>query len=451
LSQQLRGKGKVSLDLLLRGRVLTFRDDPGLYDSADTYVYIEDGALLISSGQIAKLGEYQAVRSAAAAEVLEIDHRPNLILPGLIDTHIHFPQMQVIGSYGTQLLDWLSRYTFVEEQKFWNAAHSERIASSFVDELIRHGTTTAVSFCTVHKESAEAYFAEAAKRNMCLIGGKVLMDRNAPEKLRDTPQSAYEDSKTLIGRWHGKGRAHYAISPRFAITSTDAQLAVTQSLAREFPDCFVQTHLSENHDEIELTKSLFPWARDYTDVYEHYGLLGPKSLFGHCIHLGRREVDMFSQSNSVAVFCPTSNLFLGSGLYDRDGLMQSGVRTAIATDIGGGTSYSMLRTLDEGYKVLQLRGQKLSPLNSFYMATLGNARALGLEASIGTLEEGSDADVIVLDARATSAMKLRCETVETLAEELFVLQTLGDDRAVAEVYIAGHPAKSALHESSQLS
>jgi guanine deaminase len=434
----------LSADLLLRGRVLTFREDPGLDDNPASYAYVEDGAVLIVSGKIANLGDYQSVRLSAAAGAIEVDHRPNLILPGLIDTHIHFPQMQVIGSYGTQLLDWLNRYTFVEEQKFSEAEHAERIASAFVDELIRHGTTTAVSFCTVHKESAEAYFSEAARRNMRLIGGKVLMDRNAPEGLRDSPQSAYEDTRALIQKWHGKGRALYAISPRFAITSTDAQLAVAQALVSEHPECYIQTHLSENHDEIALAKSLFPWARDYTDVYERYDLLGPKSLFGHCIHLGPREVQALASSRSVAVFCPTSNLFLGSGLYDRDCLMRSGVRMAIATDVGGGTNYSMLRTLDEGYKVLQLRGQKLSPFSSFYMATLGNARALGLEHSIGTLKEGTDADIVVLDAQATPAMRLRYETVQSLGEELFLLQTLGDDRAVAEVYVRGAPMKSSL-------
>jgi guanine deaminase len=435
---------------LLRGRVLTFRDDPGIEEDAASYLYIEDGAVLISSGKIAKLGDYRSVRRHAATDALEIDHRPNLILPGLIDTHLHFPQVQVIGSYGAKLLDWLNRYTFVEEQKFADSNHASRIAAAFVEELIRNGTTSAVSFCTVHKESADAFFTEAAKRNMCMIGGKVLMDRNAPEKLRDTPQSAYDDTKALIEKWHGKGRAHYAISPRFAITSTDAQLAVARTLATEHPDCFIQTHLSENHDEIAMTKSLFPWARDYADVYEHYGLLGIKSLFGHCIHLEEREVQALAESNSVAVFCPTSNLFLGSGLFDREGLMRGGVRTAIATDIGGGTSYSMLRTLDEGYKVLQLRGQKLSPLSSFYWATLGNARALSLDHQIGRLAVGTDADIIVLNARATPAMKLRCETIQTLAEELFVIQTLGDDRAIAEVYISGEPAKSTLSSMAHL-
>jgi guanine deaminase len=428
--------------LLLRGRVLTFRGEPGRDDDASSYRYVEDGAVLISKGKIVQVGDFSSVNKAANNDARRIDHRPHLLMAGFIDTHIHFPQMQVIGSYGTKLLDWLNKYTFVEEQKFASEEHCAQIATLFFDELVRHGTTSAMAYCSVHRASADAYFAEAQTRNMCMIGGKVLMDRNAPQKLRDTPQSGYDDSKALIAKWHGKGRAHYAISPRFGITSSDAQLELTQSLVREFPDCHVQTHLSENDAEITYTKELFPWARDYTDVYEKYGLLGPKSLFGHCIHLGPREVAAMAQSRSVAVFCPTSNLFLGSGLFDREGLQAKNVRIAVATDVGGGTNYSMLATLDEGYKILQLRGQKLSPLNSFYMMTLGNARALGLEDKIGTLEAETDADIIVLDVTATPAMKLRSQTVQTLSEELFVLQTMGDDRSVVAVYIAGESVKA---------
>ena len=430
--------------LLLRGRVLTFVAEPGPGDDAAAYKHWQDGAVLMSNGRIAAVGDFKTVIKAAPNDVERIDHRPHLIMAGFIDAHNHFPQMQVIGSYGAQLLDWLNKYTFVEEQKFGGEAHAARIASLFMDEMIRHGTTTAAAYCSVHRASADAYFSEAAKRDMRMIGGKVLMDRNAPEKLTDTPQSGYDDSKELIEKWHGRGRAHYAISPRFGITSTDAQLEMAQALISEHPDCFVQTHLSENHNEIAYTRELFPWARDYTDVYERYGMLGPKSLFGHCIHLGAREIAVMAESRSVAVFCPTSNLFLGSGLFDREGLQNGNVRIAVATDVGGGTNYSMLATMDEAYKILQLRGQKLPPLNSFYMMTLGNARALGLEDKIGTLEAGSDADIVVLDAGATPAMKLRSQTVETLAEELFVLQTMGDDRAVAEVYVAGRAAKSAL-------
>jgi guanine deaminase len=430
--------------LLLRGRVLTFTDDPGRDDEASAYRYFEDGAVLISGGKIIRLGDYSDISNAALEDAERVDHRPHLIIPGLIDPHNHFPQMQVIGSYGTQLLDWLNRYTFVEEQKFTSAAHSARIAAFYMDEMIRSGTTTAAAYCSVHRASAEAFFAEAEKRNMLMIGGKVMMDRNAPDKLRDTPQSSYDDTKALIGKWHGKGRAHYAISPRFGITSSDAQLEMAQALVLEHPDCFMQTHLSENHAEIAQTKALFPWARDYADVYECYGLLGPKSLFGHCLHLQPREMEALAQSQSVAVFCPTSNLFLGSGLFDREGLLARKMRVAVATDVGGGTDYSMLATMDQAYKVLQLKGQKLSPLNAFYMMTLGNARALGLEGQIGTLEEGSDADIGVLNIGATPAMRLRAETVRTLSEELFVLQTMGDDRAVAEVYVAGRAAKGGL-------
>ncbi len=426
---------------VLRGRTLSFRDMPVSHDDHASYLFEEDGAVAVKDGLIAASGSYDEVRAQFPdAEI--VDHRPHLILPGFIDTHLHFPQAQVIGSFGTKLLDWLNTYTFVEEQKFADPAHCERMATHFFDNLLRNGTTTAVAYCSVHKTSAEAFFSEAKHRNLRMIGGKVMMDRNAPDALCDTPQSAYDDSKELIERWHGKGRAHYAISPRFAITSTPTQLEMAQTLTEEHPECYLQTHLSENQAEIDLTLDLYQSARDYLDVYEMYGLLGDKSLFGHCLHLGGRERAAMAETGSVAVFCPTSNLFLGSGLFDEDGLRAHGVRTAVATDIGGGTSYSMLKTLDEAYKVLQLKNQVLNPLKSFCMMTLGNARALQLEHRIGTLEAGSEADLVVLDSHATAAMDLRMETVRTLAEELFVLQTMADDRAIAGVYAAGkacHP------------
>ena len=270
-----------------------------------------------------------------------------------------------------------------------------------------------------------------------MLGGKVMMDRNCPDGVRDTPQSSYDDTKTLIARWHGKGRAPYAITPRFAITSTPEQMTMAQTLVAEHPDLHMQTHLSENRDEIDYTLSLYPKARDYLDVYETYGLLGPKSLFGHAIHLSERETAAMAATGSIAVFCPTSNLFLGSGLYDKVGLREQGVRRAIATDVGGGTSYSMLRTLDEGYKVLALRGQKLDPLKAFWWITRGNAEALGLADTIGTLAPGTEADIVVLNSAATPAMALRAETIETLPEELFLLETLGDDRAIAATYVMG--------------
>jgi guanine deaminase len=426
---------------VLRGRVLTFVGEPQGPDDTASYRYIEDGAMVVGDGKIIMIGEFNP---KAAAHHTVIDHRPNLIMPGFIDPHIHFPQMQIVGSYAASLLEWLNTYTFVEEQKFGDPAHAARIASRFLDELIRHGTTTAAAYCSVHPQSADALFAEVLKRNMLMLGGKVMMDRNAPEGLRDTPQSGYDDTKAGIAKWHGKGRAHYVISPRFAITSSPEQLEMSEALAREYPELHIQTHLDENLAEIEFARELYPNMRDYLGIYERYHLLGPKTLLGHCIHLTDREVEVIAATKSVAVWCPTSNLFLGSGMFNHDRVQKAGARIAIGTDVGGGTSYSMLRTLDEGYKVMQGQGQRLNPLRSFYLVTLGNARALGFEGRIGSLVAGADADLVVLDARATPQMALRMEAVDTLANELFLLQTCGDDRAVVETYVAGKPVKSAL-------
>ncbi len=427
---------------LLRGRVLTFTAEPQDETDTNAFDYVEDGAILISEGLIEAVGDFATIADQAPG-VAVTDHRPHLLMPGFIDTHLHFPQVQVIASWGAQLLDWLNNYTFVEETRFADPDHCARMASHFFDLLTAHGTTTAVAYCSVHPGSAEAYFAEAARRNMRMIGGKVMMDRNAPDGLRDTPQSGYDDSKALIDRWHGRGRAHYAISPRFAITSTPEQLEMAGALVAEHPDCYVQTHLSENRDEIAFTAELYPQAPDYLGVYEHYGLLTPKMLLGHSIHLTPREIDVLAETGAKPVFCPTSNLFLGSGLFDDAGLRGRGITNAIATDVGAGTSYSMLQTLNEGYKILQLQSQKLHPLRAFHWITRGNAVALGLQDRIGTLDPGTEADIVVLDAHATPAMALRMARAETLSEELFILQMMGCDRAVAEVYVAGAPSKAA--------
>jgi guanine deaminase len=422
----------------LRGRLLTFTDDPATA-GADSYSYIEDGLVLLGGGRILDVGEAPALLPRLAAQV-RVDHYPGkLILPGFIDAHIHFPQTQVIASYGAQLMDWLERYALVEEQRFADAGHAAAVASFFLDELARNGTTTAAVYGTVHPQAAEAFFAESHRRNTRMIAGKVLMDRNAPAGLTDTAESGYDESKALIRRWHGKGRQLYAVTPRFAITSTEAQLEAAGALLKEHPDCYLQTHLSENRREIETVHRLFPWAESYTAVYDRFGLLGPRSLFGHCIHLDDGERERLSDSGSVAVFCPTSNLFIGSGLFDRARARCAAhpLRVALATDVGGGTSYSMLATLAEAYKVLQLQDQNLPALEAFHAVTLGNARALGLDDRIGALVPGREADIVVLDARATPAMAHRAERIATLEEELFLLMTLGDDRAVAATYVAG--------------
>jgi guanine deaminase len=430
----------------VRGRILTFLDDPARVGPEASHLYLADGVVALAGDRIAAVGP--------AAEVLPtlspgtpVDHHPDgLVLPGLIDTHIHYPQTRVIASYGAQLLEWLQKYTFVEEQKLEDPAHAAAVASFFLDELFRNGTTTAVVYCTVHPESVEAFFAESHRRDARMIAGKVMMDRGAPEGLLDTPERGYRESKELLQRWHGVGRQLYAITPRFAITSTEAQLEATGALVREHPDSFVQTHLSENPAEIALAQELFPWSRSYTDIYDRYGLLGPRSLFGHCIHLGEDETLRLAETGSVAVFCPTSNLFIGSGLFDMANLRREDrqVRVALATDVGGGTSYSMLRTAAEAYKVLQLRRQNLPALDAFYLMTLGNARALSLDDRVGSLRLGHEADLVVLDARATPAMAHRMESVQgDLAEELFVLMTMGDDRAVRATYVAGNRVHAA--------
>ncbi|MBO9435060.1 guanine deaminase [Ruegeria sp. R13_0] len=427
---------------LLRGRLLTFHREPQNGEDTDAYTYLEDGALLIRDGIIQDTGPFPTI-SAKAGDVPVTDHRPHLMMAGFIDTHIHFPQVQVIASWGAQLLDWLNTYTFPEETRFASDGHSATMARAFYDQLIAHGTTTAVAYCSVHKTSADAFFTEATRRNMRMLGGKVLMDRNAPEALQDTPQTGYDDTKALIADWHGKGRNGYVITPRFAITSTPDQMAMAQALAQEHPDCHIQTHLSENKDEITFTKQLYPQARDYLDVYQSYGLLGRRTLLGHSIHLEPREIDALAETGAHPVFCPTSNLFLGSGLFDHAGLSARGIANGIATDVGAGTSYSMLQTLNEGYKILQLQGAVLHPLQAFHWATRGNACVLGLEDKIGTLAQGSEADVVVLNARSTPAMALRMDRVENLAQELFVLQMMGDDRAIEEVYVSGTPSKFA--------
>ena len=422
---------------IIRGRTLTFNRKPSSANDTGSFNYSDDSAILIKDGIIEKIGSFEEIKSKLPNNINIIDHRPNLIVPGFIDTHLHFPQVQIVASYASNLLEWLNKYTFIEEQKYRNISHSKAMAKKFFDTLINHGTTTAAAYCAVYPESVEAFFQESHDRNMLMLGGKVLMDRNAPKDLLDTPKSSYDDTNRLIKKWHGTGRQLYAISPRFAITSSPEQLEISKILLKENPDCYLQTHLSENKNEIDLAKKLYPNIRDYTGIYEHYEILGSKSLFGHCIHLSEREIKILSDSKSVAIFCPTSNLFLGSGLFDFKSIFENKTRIGTATDIGGGTNFSMLKTMDEAHKILQLQSQKLTPLESFYQLTLGNASALSLQEKIGTLEIGSDADIVVLDSSSTSAMKIRMKTVDNLLEELFILQTMGDDRAISQVYVKG--------------
>ena len=428
---------------LLRGRVLSFHADPA--ETADSHRFWENGAILVEDGRILAVGDYAGTRDP---EAREIDHRPHIIMAGFIDPHIHFPQVQVVAAWAAQLLDWLNDHTFPIEAQYRDPAHAARMAEAFLDQLLLNGTTTASAFCSVHRESAEALFTAAEVRGMAMLAGKVMMDRNAPDAVLDTAQASYDDSRALIDRWHGRGRLEYVITPRFAITSTPGQLRAAGTLAAENPGLAVQTHLNENRAEIELTMQLYPEAQDYLDIYDRFGLLGPRSLMGHAIHMNDREIARMAETGTRAIHCPTSNLFLGSGLFDDRGMRDAGIVTGVATDIGGGTSWSMLATLAEAYKIAQMRGQRMHPLAAFHWATRGNAVALGIEDRVGSVQPGRFADLVVLDPRATQAMRLRHDKVDSLMQELFILQVMGDDRAVVETYVAGRPMKPGMRPAN---
>ncbi|MDY1045503.1 guanine deaminase [Pseudomonas coleopterorum] len=425
-----------------RAAILHSLDDPALVGVQASYEYFADGVLVVEDGRISALGAASEVLPTLADDV-EVTHYPDaLITPGFIDTHIHFPQTGMVGSYGEQLLDWLNEYTFPCEGQFADKAHADGVAQIFLKELLRNGTTTALVFGSVHPESVDALFEAAQALDLRLIAGKVMMDRNAPDYLTDTAQSSYAQSKALIERWHGKGRLHYAVTPRFAPTSSEAQLTLAGQLLREYPDVYLQTHLSENLQEIEWVKALFPERSNYLDVYDHYKLLGERSVLAHGVHLCDAECERLAETGSAIAFCPTSNLFLGSGLFNLPQVERFKVNVGLGTDVGAGTSFSLLHTLNEAYKVMQLQGEKLNPFKSLYLATLGGARALRLEDRVGTLQPGTDADFVVLDYHATPLLSYRIAQAKTFEEVLFVLMTLGDDRVVLQTYAAGRRVHS---------
>jgi guanine deaminase len=403
----------------------------------NSYEYFEDGLLVIDNGVVASVGNAESLIPSLSPDVEIVHYKDALITPGFIDTHIHYPQTSMVGSYGEQLLDWLEMYVFPVEGQFGDAELARAEAEVFLQELLRNGTTTALVFGSVHKASVDAFFERASKRNLRMIAGKVLMDRNAPEYLRDTPESGYADSKALIERWHGKGRLSYAVTPRFAPTSSPGQLELAGKLFKEFPDLYMHTHISENKKEIEWVGELFPERSGYLDVYDHHGLIGERAVFAHAVHLHDHECQRLSETGSAIAFCPTSNLFLGSGLLDLARLEDHGVRVGLGTDIGAGTSFSQLQTLNEAYKVLQLQGQKLDPFKSLYLATLGGARSLYLDDRIGNLQPGKEADFVVLDYHATPLISHRLKDAGSLQEKLFALIMLGDDRVVKETFSAG--------------
>jgi guanine deaminase len=418
-----------------RAQLLTFNGDPA--QSSNAAVFHEDGLLIVADGHVVAAGAYAALSSQLMHGTQVQDLRGKLIVPGFIDTHIHYPQTDMIASPAPGLLPWLDTYTFPTERRFADPAYAQDTASFFVEELLACGTTTALVYCTVHKESADALFTESEARNLRMVAGKVLMDRNCPEFLRDTAQSGYDDSAELIGRWHNRGRQMYALTPRFAPTSTQAQLEACGVLAREHPDIFIQSHVAENTDEVKWVAELFPGHRSYLDIYDHYNLLRRRAVYGHCIYLDEEDRSRMAQTGAVASHCPTSNLFLGSGLFDFDKADEAGMLIALATDVGGGTSFSMLQTMNEAHKVARLTGHHLTATRMFWLATAGAAAALDLADKVGTLKAGSEADFVVLDPQATPLLARRTNRTESLEELLFAFALLGDDRAIFETYAAG--------------
>jgi guanine deaminase len=420
-----------------RGSILHFLGDPGLQDDPASFEYWQYGALILADGHVEAVGAADAVLAGATGHMPVIDHVHRLIMPGFIDTHIHYPQTDVIASGGRNLLDWLEHYTFPAEKRFADAEHAFEVAEFFLDELLRNGTTTAQVLGTVHKQSVEMFFRAAAERGLRMIAGKTLMDRNCPVDLRDSAVDGEREMRELIETWHGRDRLHYAITPRFAATSSAAQLQSAGQLALEYPSVFIHSHLAETRDEVAWVQQLFPDSRSYLDVYDRFGLLRERATYAHCIYLDAGDRQRLAASGAGAAFAPTSNLYLGSGLFDIAASDAAGMRFALATDVGGGSSFSMLRTMADGYKVAQLLGQQLSPLRAFYLATLAGARMLGLADRIGRFAPGTEADFIVLDPQATPLLARRTAQSRTLSELLLVLMTLADDRAIAATYVMG--------------
>jgi guanine deaminase len=433
-------RGQAAPTRAIRGPVLSFSGDPFQHGIGETLQYEPDAIVAMADGRITHVGPASAVRSQLPPGMRVRDYgRDALIMAGFIDCHVHFPQIQIIGAGGEQLLDWLNKYTFVAEQRFADGKLGRAAAQVFLQESLRNGVTTSAVHCTVHPQSVDALFAEAEKLGLRLIAGKVLMDRNAPGNLLDTARTGYDESKTLIRRWHGQGRLLYAITPRFAGTSSPEQLQAAGALKAEHPDCFVQSHIAENRKEVAWIGTLFPERKGYLDVYDHYGLLGRRAIYGHGIWLTDSELLRCHQTGTALAHCPTSNFFLGSGYLDLANVVQPArpVRVGLATDIGAGTSFSMLRTMSEAYKAARLHGHALPAAHAFYLATRGAAHALYLDDMIGSVAPGMEADLVVLDLKSTPLIAYRMRYAENLDEALFIQVTLADDRAIRATYVAG--------------
>jgi len=427
---------------VFRGEILHFIEDPAKFGIEQSYQYFADGLLIVEKGLVKEVGQASELLTSLPKNQTITHYQHSLMMPGFVDTHVHYPQTEMIASYGEQLLTWLENYTYPTEKQFSDEEYGKKVAEFFLEQILAAGTTTALVFGTVHKQSVDAFFTVAQQKKLRMICGKVLMDQNAPEFLQDTAQSGYDDSKALIEKWHNKDRLQYAITPRFAPTCSQAQLNKAGQLLAEYPDVYLQTHLCENKNEIAWVQELFPDSKNYLDVYDKANLLSKRSVFAHGVHLHDEEWQRLAATDSAIAFCPASNLFLGSGLFDLKQAELHKIKVGFGTDVGAGTTFSILKNMNEAYKIQQLRGEKLDPFKAFYLATLGGATALDLHHKIGNFSQGKEADFIVVDYYATPLMKNRIEQCKSLTEKLFVLAMLGDEQHIAQTYILGEKYRS---------
>lgn len=436
-----------SQEVAYRGGIFYFRDSATFENlpradktaGKEHYVYHEDGVLIIENGKVKAVGSYADMKNKLK-DIKTVDYKGKLITPGFIDTHQHSTQSAIVAAYGEKLLNWLDQYVFPSESKYHNPETARKELNFFLDQLIRNGTTTAVSYGPSFYEATDIFFQELNRRNMRFITGNTMMDRSAPDSLIASTQENYDSAKKLISKWNNKNRLSFCISPRFAISSTDKQLELCGALKKEHPDLYIQTHLDENVNEVKEVQKLFPWSKNYLDVYDHYGLNDKRSVFGHCIYLTDPELESFKQSQAIISWCPISNNFLGSGMFNIGHVTKYTTNITLGSDWGAGNTLSMFAVMDDAYKVAMLQSYKLASMERWFFATLGAARALQLDNKIGNFEVGKEADFIVIDADATLYMRYRHEEVTDIFELLFILMTLGCDPNIKATYIYGEPA-----------
>jgi guanine deaminase len=421
----------------VRGNIFDFGQGAGVLNLKSHFRYFEDGLLVISGGKVLACGDFEQIKRDHP-DIHEIDdHRNCYIFPGFVDAHVHSVQTRAIASYGSQLLEWLEKFIFPNEKEFENPEFASGHTEFFIDQLLKNGTTTAAVFPSVHPASADAVFEISKKNNMRIICGNTWMDRNAPGYLIRDMQQAYDDSKIIIEKWHQKGRSLFAVTPRFALTSSPEALEAAKTLLGEYPDLYLQTHIAENKEEIEQVNHVHSANHNYLNIYDSYGLLNERTLLGHGIYLSNTELDRIAETGASLVHCPTSNLFLGSGLLDYEKILSHKIRLAIGSDVGAGTSFSMLQNLQDAYKISSLSGNPMDPLQAIYFITLGGARALSLDDKIGNFDVGKEADFVVIDPSKSDLLSYRIAGASSIEDILFPLIILSDDRIIKSVYLMG--------------